>query len=177
MSRRYSKDKNLAFLFLIALGWLVTPFMAIWDIWNARRYKSRLKAVLISLIFWIGILIYSVLTFKKLRNPEYGHLLLFVTIPWVWVIIFRPVINGIAPIFSGDEFYSSRAWLDLRYRALRDMGRQCMLCGATEGEMHVDHIKPRSKFPDLALDYSNLQILCRECNFGKSNIHRDDFRD
>ncbi|WP_232796123.1 HNH endonuclease [Citrobacter rodentium] len=35
--------------------------------------------------------------------------------------------------------------------------------------MHVDHIKPRSLYPHLALDLSNLQIMCNECNVSKSN--------
>jgi 5-methylcytosine-specific restriction endonuclease McrA len=28
----------------------------------------------------------------------------------------------------------------------------------------VDHIKPRSKYPALALVLSNLRVLCRRCN-------------
>ena len=36
--------------------------------------------------------------------------------------------------------------------------------------MHVDHVKPRSKFPELALDLSNLQVLCNLCNVAKSNV-------
>ncbi|RYZ77711.1 MAG: hypothetical protein EOP05_00795 [Proteobacteria bacterium] len=44
------------------------------------------------------------------------------------------------------------------------------------GAMHVDHIKPRSKYPHLELEFSNLQVLCRQCNFGKSNKYEDDFR-
>jgi 5-methylcytosine-specific restriction endonuclease McrA len=42
--------------------------------------------------------------------------------------------------------------------------------------MHIDHIKPKSKFPDLALTEENLQILCRDCNLGKSNRFNTDFR-
>lgn len=35
--------------------------------------------------------------------------------------------------------------------------------------MHVDHIKPRSLYPHLALDIANLQIMCNECNVSKGN--------
>jgi len=42
--------------------------------------------------------------------------------------------------------------------------------------LHVDHIKPRSKYPELSLTFSNLQILCEDCNFGKSNIDQTDWR-
>lgn len=42
--------------------------------------------------------------------------------------------------------------------------------------MHVDHIKPRSKYPHLAYDVNNLQVLCQDCNFGKSNHDETDWR-
>jgi hypothetical protein len=42
--------------------------------------------------------------------------------------------------------------------------------------MHVDHIKPRSKYPDLELSRQNLQVLCEDCNLGKSNKYEDDWR-
>lgn len=72
-------------------------------------------------------------------------------------------------VVSGDPFFRSTEWLRLRYRAFKRYGRRCALCRATRVELHVDHIKPRSKYPELALTLSNLQILCRACNLGKSN--------
>ena len=50
-----------------------------------------------------------------------------------------------------------------------------MVCGSTE-RIHVDHIKPRSKYPELELDINNLQVLCEDCNIGKSNIDETDWR-
>lgn len=76
----------------------------------------------------------------------------------------------------GAEFYRTREWLELRYKAIRRWGRQCMACGATGVKIHIDHIKPRSKFPDLELDSANLQVLCWECNLGKSNSDQTDWR-
>jgi hypothetical protein len=35
--------------------------------------------------------------------------------------------------------------------------------------LHVDHVKPRSKYPELALDLDNLQILCAACNTRKGD--------
>lgn len=75
-----------------------------------------------------------------------------------------------------NGFYETSAWQDLRYRVLRYYGRVCMLCGARNCELHVDHIKPRSKFPNLELSFDNLQVLCRSCNFGKSNKDDTDWR-
>lgn len=75
-----------------------------------------------------------------------------------------------------NGFYETRQWQELRYRVLRHYGRQCMLCGSVGGELHVDHIKPRSLYPNLELTFDNLQILCRPCNMGKSNKDDKDWR-
>lgn len=74
------------------------------------------------------------------------------------------------------DFFSSREWLELRYEVLRRYGKECMLCGAKNKTIHVDHIKPRSKFPHLAMDINNLQVLCCDCNLGKGNNYQDDWR-
>lgn len=73
-------------------------------------------------------------------------------------------------------FYESRQWLELRYLVLKKYGRVCMCCRTDKGQMHVDHILPRSKYPELQLVESNLQVLCRACNLGKSSKHEDDWR-
>lgn len=78
------------------------------------------------------------------------------------------------------KFYSSKAWLTLRYQVLSERGGRCECCGASAKDgvnLQVDHIKPRSKYPDLALDKSNLQVLCKACNMGKRDRHEgDDWR-
>lgn len=71
-----------------------------------------------------------------------------------------------------QSFYETREWRELRYSVLVKYGGTCQCCGAsskTGAVIHVDHIKPRSKFPELELDPSNLQVLCADCNLGKSN--------
>lgn len=79
-----------------------------------------------------------------------------------------------------DRFYESREWRELRYKALVKHGPKCQCCGATRGPgvvLHVDHVKPRSKFPALQLELENLQILCADCNIGKSNKDQTDWRE
>jgi 5-methylcytosine-specific restriction endonuclease McrA len=39
--------------------------------------------------------------------------------------------------------------------------------------LEVDHVKPRSKYPELALDLDNTQILCRACNSKKGTAETD----
>lgn len=77
------------------------------------------------------------------------------------------------------DFYDSREWLDLRYRVLNKSGGSCKLCGCRgtpENPIQVDHIKPRSLHPELALVESNMQVLCQSCNKGKSNKDETDWR-
>lgn len=78
-----------------------------------------------------------------------------------------------------DPFYDSREWLALRYEALRAATGRCGCCGerpTAENPLHVDHIKPRSKHPALALVLGNLQVLCKRCNLGKGNKDQTDWR-
>lgn len=78
-----------------------------------------------------------------------------------------------------DGFYDTPEWLDLRYRVLQKSGGCCKLCGcrgSQDNPLHVDHIKPRSTHPKLALVESNLQVLCKACNLGESNKDDTDWR-
>jgi len=92
--------------------------------------------------------------------------------------------NKIIPVqqmkIKTANFYRTPEWRKVRYEALLRCGRACMCCGAKPSDgiiLHVDHVKPRSKYPQFELDINNLQILCEDCNLGKSNIYEDDFRD
>jgi len=85
--------------------------------------------------------------------------------------------------YSGDvnatAFLQSYEWKKVRMEALIRYGRRCACCGASPESgavMNVDHIKPRRKYPHLALDLNNLQVLCGDCNFGKGNWNETDWR-
>lgn len=78
------------------------------------------------------------------------------------------------------NFYKSDEWRSLRYRVLKCHHGCCDLCGRSRAKhgviLHVDHIKPRSLFPELELEITNMQVLCEECNLGKSNKDETDWR-
>ena len=82
-------------------------------------------------------------------------------------------------VIEAKKFYQSREWRELRYSVLRDSGFACKCCGRSPSKdritLHVDHIIPRSKSIELQLDSSNLQVLCEDCNIGKSNKFEDKF--
>lgn len=83
---------------------------------------------------------------------------------------------------NGGEivFFSSATWQRLRFEVLAEADGCCTLCGRSYREhgvtLEVDHIKPRSRFPNLALEKENLQVLCFDCNRGKGNRDTTDWR-
>lgn len=82
-----------------------------------------------------------------------------------------------------DPFLQSREWQVLRMRALERDGAKCSCCGRRAGReagveivINVDHVKPRLRYPELALTLDNLQVLCNLCNRGKGNTFETDWR-
>ena len=64
-----------------------------------------------------------------------------------------------------------RRWKQQQYERQQ---RRCMNCQQSislKGS-HIDHIKPLSRHPSLAIAPDNLQILCAECNTRKGNRER-----
>lgn len=77
------------------------------------------------------------------------------------------------------DFYSSQKWKSLRFEVLSIFGSTCMCCNASKEDgviIDVDHVYPRSRFPELALEMVNLQVLCNACNEGKLHNKIIDFR-
>ena len=88
------------------------------------------------------------------------------------------LIDKIEPnLFKTKEWL--REWRKVRYKALVRDGGKCQCCGRTAQDgvrMDGDHILPKSKYPLLSLELSNIQILCHECNRSKSNTDETDWR-
>jgi len=81
--------------------------------------------------------------------------------------------------YKSNFFLKSDEWYALRYKVLLKYGGKCQCCGNGKEQgaiLQVDHIKPRSIYPELATDINNLQVLCRECNMGKRNKFATDWR-
>lgn len=91
----------------------------------------------------------------------------------------RDVNQMVVSNLPSSKFYQTKEWRELRYQALVKYGNNCVCCGASPKHgvsIHVDHIKPRSIYPEYALCIDNLQILCESCNVGKSNQYDTDWR-
>ncbi len=77
-------------------------------------------------------------------------------------------------------FLRGYEWRKLRMTILKKYGARCQCCGQTAQDgitINIDHIKPRKKYPELALTEDNLQVLCHECNHGKGNWDETDWRE
>lgn len=63
--------------------------------------------------------------------------------------------------------------LRLRFKVMQRDNFKCCICGASPAsnpsiELHIDHILPWSKGGETVLE--NLQTLCSNCNYGKSDL-------
>lgn len=72
----------------------------------------------------------------------------------------------------GHPFYATITWKILRQKVMLTRKQECVKCGSKIC-LQVDHIKPRSKYPELALEITNLQILCQGCNYIKGTDETD----
>lgn len=80
---------------------------------------------------------------------------------------------------SSDAMLASDEWRELKARVHAAYGYKCMCCGyepKNRRRSNVDHIKPRKWFPELAMDFDNLQVLCGRCNKKKGNRTMIDYR-
>src|SRR3712207_4820973 len=80
-----------------------------------------------------------------------------------------------ARFIASPEFLQTPEWRRARYDALRASDGRCELCGRNKHQLpsgeylNVDHILSRKSRPDLALDPTNLAVLCSADNTGKGN--------
>ena len=91
----------------------------------------------------------------------------------------EPLFESLKSVYDDHEIYeihrrTNRSPNDrLRFKVLKRGNYKCVACGRSPAkdpnvELHIDHIIPWSKGGETVLE--NLQILCAECNLGKSNI-------
>ena len=83
-------------------------------------------------------------------------------------------------LIKSNDFLSTYEWRKLRQEVITKNDGRCECCGAkAEGDVYlcVDHILPRKTHPELALEITNLQVLCNICNHGKGNWDTTDWRE
>jgi 5-methylcytosine-specific restriction endonuclease McrA len=68
------------------------------------------------------------------------------------------------------SFYERPEWKRTRQRVISNHCVTCSHCNRVPdnpSEVHIDHIRPRYVFPEMAFTLGNLQPLCADCNLGK----------
>jgi hypothetical protein len=68
------------------------------------------------------------------------------------------------------QLFESEQWRAMRALVLRLDNYTCQHCGARNVRLHVDHKIPITVDWSRRLDLLNLQVLCEDCNVGKSNF-------
>lgn len=76
--------------------------------------------------------------------------------------------------------FQSREGRKIRDKVLAKQG-YCERCYSLKGEknifkLEVHHVKPWSKFPELAYDLDNLDVLCADCNKKIGNTGKIDYK-
>ncbi|MFN7714398.1 MAG: HNH endonuclease [Pseudanabaenaceae cyanobacterium] len=74
-------------------------------------------------------------------------------------------IDGDGECGTTDE---SKAWVK------GNSSHKCPICNqayAERGGKNIDHKLPRAQYPWLSLEFTNLWVICRECNREKSDMH------
>ncbi len=78
------------------------------------------------------------------------------------------------PEISGTEYQQGElAGYQVREYLLEKWNRKCAYCGATDTQLEIEHIKPKSKGGSNRV--SNLTIACHECNQAKGNQEIEQF--
>jgi hypothetical protein len=111
---------------------------------------------------------YSILIGQEIKNPTKSRCK-----EWLMKAYNDKTLPDFIKLASG--FYSSFEWRELRLKVFDMYGHKCLKC-KSEDFLEVDHIKPRSLYPEFELDINNLQILCKKCNSEKSNRNEIDYR-
>jgi 5-methylcytosine-specific restriction endonuclease McrA len=75
------------------------------------------------------------------------------------------------PRYQFERWKRSQSGRDWKVRQYQSQQGNCAICRtaiALKGS-HIDHLKPLSLYPDLALEIGNLQVTCADCNTAKGD--------
>jgi HNH endonuclease len=165
---RYHVSKVILLLCYCVLFPLV--FLSLLALWAS--IGNGVSSVSIEIFLALGITaIITVIVYKPVRSVNYQ-------ISTQYAAIFEPLFReALLKRIEYETFYRSTEWHILRQTFLRSRketaGRcSCDFCRKTiwrQRDITVDHIKPRSKFPQLAMSIDNLSLACRRCNSSKGS--------
>lgn len=84
----------------------------------------------------------------------------------------RPVFRGDGPLNDAGEPIVFRDYRDARDPLIERIGDYCSYCEVTlPSAIDVEHVLPKSRNPERALDWSNFLFACANCNSIKGSQH------
>jgi hypothetical protein len=100
----------------------------------------------------------------------------------IWIAAGAPLTSG-TPNLSGDptnedqyeEFTGlllkgGKGWGDARRDLIGQIGQYCSYCGSPIfSHLQIEHVLPKTFFPDHIFEWSNFLLACATCNSAKSN--------
>jgi hypothetical protein len=111
--------------------------------------------------------------FVTMTEPQLAMLGLF-GVGMLFLVCAKHISIGHFRHVNSDVFLRSAEWRIARQHVFKVCGRRCCNCGASR-DLNIDHVLPRGTRHDLALDITNLQVLCGRCNKAKGG-RRTDYR-
>ena len=92
-----------------------------------------------------------------------------VTVEWIRELIRSGKVQA---------FYNTREWHELRERKRRAEHFECERCrarGIHSQAYTVHHRKYLRRFPELAMSYDNLELLCEQCHYEEPRVKNRKF--
>ncbi len=75
------------------------------------------------------------------------------------------ILSGISPFCQ--RIYGIAEWAEFRRQICERDGHKCRRCGKSTTRkrgMHIHHIRPVERYPELIMDESNAVLMCRRCH-------------
>jgi len=81
----------------------------------------------------------------------------------------HPILSGKATGPKNPNWKGGRNWKEIKKEALIRDNWTCQYCGLKDPQiMEVDHIKPKSLYPELEFNLANTITLCPNCHRRKT---------
>lgn len=86
----------------------------------------------------------------------------------------RPINRGAIPKNEDGSDLEFKAYSAVKIPLKDRLGSFCSYCEMNiDNQVDIEHVSPKSKNPDLELDWSNFLLGCKACNTIKGNSNQD----
>lgn len=76
----------------------------------------------------------------------------------------KPWNQGISKASFSDRIKHTAQWKEMREKVFKRDNYTCVICNKRGGQLHPDHILPKSRYPELVFELGNIRTLCVPCH-------------